>query len=98
MSNYTLEDLKKVAELARLRLDPSVEQERLKEFNQTVSYIEILQQVDVSSVEDSFDTTPMPQSADEPKDNFSLKEVFQNAPHAQPPFFFIPKVIEGGKK
>jgi aspartyl-tRNA(Asn)/glutamyl-tRNA(Gln) amidotransferase subunit C len=98
MSTYTLKDLQKVAELARLRLDPKVEQERLKEFNQIVTYIEVLQQVDTSEVEDSLDAPALPQRADEPETRCSLEEVFQNAPHAQPPFFFIPKVIEGGKK
>jgi aspartyl-tRNA(Asn)/glutamyl-tRNA(Gln) amidotransferase subunit C len=87
---------RKVARLARIR----VEEERLpalaREFDAILGFIEQLGEVDVDGVEPMTSVTPMrlKRRADAVTDGGRQAEVLANAPDAREGFFAVPKVVE----
>lgn len=87
---------RKVARLARIR----VEEERLpalaREFDAILLFIEQLNEVDVDGVEPMTSVTPMrlKRRADAVTDGGRQAEVLLNAPDAREGFFAVPKVVE----
>ena len=87
---------RKVARLARIR----VEEERLpalaREFDAILGFIEQLNEVDVEGVEPMTSVTPMrlKRRADAVTDGGRQAEVLANAPDAREGFFAVPKVVE----
>ena len=87
---------RKVARLARIR----VEEERLpalaREFDAILGFIEQLNEVDVEGVEPMTSVTPMrlKRRADAVTDGGRQGEVLLNAPDAREGFFAVPKVVE----
>jgi aspartyl-tRNA(Asn)/glutamyl-tRNA(Gln) amidotransferase subunit C len=91
-----IETARKVARLARIR----VEEERLPalagEFNAILGFIEQLQQVDVEGVEPMTSVTPMrlKRRDDRVTDGGYPDKILSNAPDAREGFFTVPKVVE----
>lgn len=87
---------RKVARLARIR----VEEERLpalaREFDAILGFIEQLGEVDVEGVEPMTSVTPMrlKRRPDAVTDGGRQAEVLMNAPDAREGFFAVPKVVE----
>lgn len=87
---------RKVARLARIR----VEEERLpalaQEFDAILHFIEQLNEVDVEGVEPMTSVTPMrlKRRADVVTDGDQQEKVLLNAPDAREGFFAVPKVVE----
>jgi aspartyl-tRNA(Asn)/glutamyl-tRNA(Gln) amidotransferase subunit C len=87
---------RKVAKLARIR----VEEDRLpalaQEFSNILGFIEQLNAVDVSGVEPMTSVTPMrlKRRADVVTDGGQQAAVLANAPDAREGFFAVPKVVE----
>ena len=87
---------RKVARLARIR----VEEERLpalaREFDAILGFIEQLGEVDVEGVEPMTSVTPMrlKRRADAVTDGDRQADVLRNAPDAREGFFAVPKVVE----
>lgn len=87
---------RKVARLARIR----VEEERLpalaREFDAILGFIEQLNEVDVEGVEPMTSVTPMrlKRRADVVTDGNQQDKVLLNAPDAREGFFAVPKVVE----
>lgn len=87
---------RKVARLARIR----VEEERLpalaKEFDAILGFIAQLEEVDVEGVEPMTSVTPMRlrRRADVVTEGNRQAEVLLNAPDARAGFFAVPKVVE----
>ena len=87
---------RKVARLARIR----VEEDRLpalaREFDAILGFIEQLDEVDVEGVEPMTSVTPMrlKRRADAVTDGGRQAEVLANAPDAREGFFAVPKVVE----
>ena len=87
---------RKVARLARIR----VEEERLpalaREFDAILQFIEQLGEVDVEGVEPMTSVTPMrlKRRADVVTDGNQQDKVLLNAPDAHEGFFAVPKVVE----
>ena len=87
---------RKVARLARIR----VEEERLpalaREFDAILSFIEQLNEVDVEGVEPMTSVTPMrlKRREDVVTDGDQQAKVLLNAPDAREGFFAVPKVVE----
>ena len=87
---------RKVAHLARIR----VEEERLPalaaEFGAILGFIEQLNEVDVTGVEPMTSVTPMrlKRRADVVTDGNRQGAVLANAPDAREGFFAVPKVVE----
>ncbi len=90
------ETARKVARLARIR----VEEERLpalaREFDAILDFIEQLNEVDVEGVEPMTSVTPMrlKRRQDVVTDGDRQAEVLLNAPDAREGFFAVPKVVE----
>jgi aspartyl-tRNA(Asn)/glutamyl-tRNA(Gln) amidotransferase subunit C len=87
---------RKVARLARIR----VEEDRLpalaREFDAILGFIEQLNEVDVSGVEPMTSVTPMrlKRREDVVTDGNQQDKVLLNAPDAREGFFAVPKVVE----
>jgi aspartyl-tRNA(Asn)/glutamyl-tRNA(Gln) amidotransferase subunit C len=87
---------RKVAHLARIR----VEEERLpalaREFDAILGFIEQLNEVDVEGVEPMTSVTPMrlKRRPDVVTDGNQQDKVLLNAPDAREGFFAVPKVVE----
>ena len=96
MSEIDVETARKVAHLARIR----VEEDRLpalaQEFSAILGFIEQLEEVDVEGVEPMTGVTPMrlKRRVDEVTDGGRQAEVLANAPDAREGFFAVPKVVE----
>ncbi|MCB1197219.1 MAG: aspartyl/glutamyl-tRNA amidotransferase subunit C [Deltaproteobacteria bacterium] len=96
MSKWTKQDLENIAKLAKLRIQPESMHDRLREFSDILGHIEVLEQVQLDqSTETTSQTLQM--FADTPQPCLPIEDVLKNATHADVPFFFIPKFIEGGK-
>ncbi|MEE4118573.1 MAG: Asp-tRNA(Asn)/Glu-tRNA(Gln) amidotransferase subunit GatC [Paracoccaceae bacterium] len=91
-----IETARKVAKLARIR----VEEERLPalagEFGAILGFIEQLQEVDVEGVEPMTSVTPMrlKRRPDGVTDGGYPDKILSNAPDAREGFFTVPKVVE----
>ncbi|RDC72803.1 Asp-tRNA(Asn)/Glu-tRNA(Gln) amidotransferase subunit GatC [Rhodovulum sp. 12E13] len=91
-----IETARKVAKLARIR----VEEERLPalagEFGAILGFIEQLQEVDVEGVEPMTSVTPMrlKRRQDGVTDGGYPDKILSNAPDAREGFFTVPKVVE----
>ena len=91
-----IETARKVAHLARIR----VEEDRLpalaQEFNDILGFIEQLNEVDVDGVEPMTSVTPMrlKRREDVVTDGDQQEKVLKNAPDAREGFFAVPKVVE----
>lgn len=87
---------RKVAKLARIR----VEEERLdalaQEFSAILGFIEQLNEVDVTGVDPMTSVTPMrlKRREDVVTDGNQQAAVLKNAPDAREGFFAVPKVVE----
>jgi len=91
-----IETARKVAKLARIR----VEEDRLpalaQEFTTILGFIAQLNEVDVTGVEPMTSVTPMrlKRRADVVTDGGQQAAVLANAPDAREGFFAVPKVVE----
>lgn len=91
-----IETARKVAHLARIR----VEEDRLpalaKEFSNILDFIEQLNEVNVDDIEPMTSVTPMrlKRRDDVVTDGGYPEKVLANAPDAREGFFAVPKVVE----
>ena len=91
-----IETARKVAHLARIK----VEEDRLpalaQEFSNILDFIEQLNEVDVDAVEPMVSVTPMrlKRREDVVTDGGYQDKVLANAPDAREGFFAVPKVVE----
>ncbi|HWB04018.1 MAG TPA: Asp-tRNA(Asn)/Glu-tRNA(Gln) amidotransferase subunit GatC [Verrucomicrobiales bacterium] len=89
-------DVKKTADLARLRLTPEEEAAYSGQLDRVLHYISQLDEVDTSNVEPAahphevFDVT----RPDEPREGFGVEAVLSNAPRRSGDQFMVPKVVE----
>ena len=91
-----IETARKVAHLARIK----VEEDRLpalaQEFSNILDFIEQLNEVDVDAVEPMVSVTPMrlKRREDVVTDGGYPDKILSNAPDAREGFFAVPKVVE----
>lgn len=91
-----IETARKVAHLARIK----VEEDRLpalaQEFSNILDFIEQLNEVDVDAVEPMVSVTPMrlKRREDVVTDGGYQDKILANAPDAREGFFAVPKVVE----
>ncbi|MEM1431472.1 MAG: Asp-tRNA(Asn)/Glu-tRNA(Gln) amidotransferase subunit GatC [Pseudomonadota bacterium] len=91
-----LETARKVAKLARIRVDEAHLPALAEEFNAILGFIEQLGGVDVEGVEPMTSVTPMrlKRREDGVTDGGYPDKVLKNAPDAREGFFAVPKVVE----
>jgi len=90
------ETARKVAHLARIRVEEEALPALASEFNAILGFIEQLGEVDVEGVEPMVSVTPMrlKRRQDVVTDGNIQAEVLANAPDAREGFFAVPKVVE----
>ena len=87
---------RRVAKLARLKVEDDALPALAKEFSAILGFIEQLNEVDVDGVEPMTSVTPqrLKRRVDEVTDGGQQDKVLANAPDAREGFFAVPKVVE----
>ena len=90
------ETARRVAKLARIRVEEKALPALAQEFNTILGFIEQLNEVDVEGVEPMVSVTPMrlKRREDVVTDGGRQDKVLSNAPDAREGFFAVPKVVE----
>ncbi|MEJ1991203.1 MAG: Asp-tRNA(Asn)/Glu-tRNA(Gln) amidotransferase subunit GatC [Maritimibacter sp.] len=90
------ETARKVAHLARIRVDEERLPALADEFNTILGFIEQLSEVNVEEVEPMTSVTPMrlKRREDVVTDGGYPEKILSNAPDAREGFFAVPKVVE----
>ena len=93
----TLEDVRKVALLARLELDEDEIASQTAHLNNLISQFEVLQSLDVSGVEPTSHSIPMFNvfREDVARPSLPREDVLANAPEARDGCFIVPRIVEG---
>jgi aspartyl-tRNA(Asn)/glutamyl-tRNA(Gln) amidotransferase subunit C len=91
-----IETARKVAKLARIRVEAEDLPALARELSGILSFMEQLNEVDVADVAPMVSVTPMrlPWRADVVTDGGIQAEILANAPDAREGFFAVPKVVE----
>lgn len=92
----TREDVEKVAGLARLKLTEDEISEMTEKLSQVISYVAVLDEIDVSNVE------PMAHVADVTnvlredavRDSLTREAALANAPKTDGKYFLVPQILE----
>lgn len=92
----SLDDTKKVARLARIRVDEAEAEHYMNELNGILKWIDQLQEVNTDGVAQmtSVAEITLPMRADVVADGGKQEAVLKNAPSAEYGCFAVPKVIE----
>ncbi len=91
-------DEKLLAKLEKLSMIQVEDKESMiNDLNQIVEFVEILNEVDTSNIEATFNTlnAATPMREDNPVDNDAIKTILANAPKVDGNYFIVPKIIEG---
>jgi aspartyl-tRNA(Asn)/glutamyl-tRNA(Gln) amidotransferase subunit C len=90
------ETARRVAKLARIRVEEEALPALAGEFNAILGFIEQLNEVDVEGVEPMVSVTPMrlKRRPDGVTDGGYPDKILSNAPDAREGFFAVPKVVE----
>ncbi|MCP5070841.1 MAG: Asp-tRNA(Asn)/Glu-tRNA(Gln) amidotransferase subunit GatC [bacterium] len=96
MSRIVPEDAKRVAALARLRLDDEELSEMTAHLERILGYVDLLSEVDTADVEPMAHAIPLatPTREDEPSGEFAPEQAMANAPAAEDMAFAVPKVLD----
>jgi aspartyl-tRNA(Asn)/glutamyl-tRNA(Gln) amidotransferase subunit C len=96
MSQIDLDTARKVAKLARIRVADDKLPALAQELTNILTFMEQLNEVDVTGVEPMTSVTPMrlKRRADGVTDGGIQAKVLLNAPDAREGFFAVPKVVE----
>ena len=88
--------VKKVAKLARLKVDAKEEQNLKNELNNILEWVDKLQKVDTENIAPmlSVSNEPMPMREDIVTSKLDNKQILSNAPEKKAGFFVVPKVVE----
>jgi aspartyl-tRNA(Asn)/glutamyl-tRNA(Gln) amidotransferase subunit C len=88
--------VKRIARLARLAVEPQELPHLAGEINAILGFVEQLSEVDVSAVEAMTSVTPiaMKKRQDIVNDGGDAERVLKNAPAREDDYFVVPKVVE----
>ena len=86
----TIEEVRKIAALARLRFKPEEEAVFVGQLGKIVDYIDQLQQYESGSEVESIQGAP--ESADVPRECIPREQFLANAPAAMDGFLLVPEV------
>jgi len=90
------ETARRVAKLARIKVEDDALDALAGEFNAILGFVEQLNEVDVEGIEPMTSVTPMrlKRREDVVTDGDQADKVLSNAPDAREGFFAVPKVVE----
>lgn len=91
-----IDTARRVASLARIRVEEDALPELAQEFNAVLGFIEQLSEVDVEGIEPMTSVTPqrLKRREDVITDGDQQAKILKNAPDAREGFFAVPKVVE----
>ncbi|MEN8831840.1 MAG: Asp-tRNA(Asn)/Glu-tRNA(Gln) amidotransferase subunit GatC [Pacificibacter sp.] len=91
-----IDTARRVASLARIRVEEDALPELAEEFNAVLGLIEQLTEVDVEGIEPMTSVTPqrLKRREDVITDGDQQDKILKNAPDAREGFFAVPKVVE----
>lgn len=91
-----IETARRVAKLARIKVEEDALPVLANEFNTILGFIEQLNEVNVDGIEPMTSVTPMQlkRRVDEVTDGDMQDKILSNAPDAREGFFAVPKVVE----
>ena len=94
--SVTLDDVRKVAKLARLSFSEEEEARLVTDLNQMLAYVASLDALDTSQVAPTTHVLPLSNvfRSDEPTESLSQEAALANAPRSGHGHFRVPKVIE----
>ncbi len=89
-------DVKKIAQLARLKLKPEEEQAFIKELNHILGWVAQLEEVNTTNIEPMFSVNveKMHSRRDEVTEGNYPEAIIANAPESEFNMFTVPKVVE----
>jgi aspartyl-tRNA(Asn)/glutamyl-tRNA(Gln) amidotransferase subunit C len=89
-------DIKYVAHLARIALEPDEEKKLAAQLGHILGYIEKLKELDVAGVEPTAHAVPLTNvtRADERRESLPHDEALRNAPAQTNGLFIVPKIVE----
>lgn len=95
-SKITLEQVRHVAQLARIALSPAEEEHLRADMDQILAYVDKLGELDVSSVPPTTQVgeSGTPMRADEVTNSPDAEAMLANAPARERGYFKVPKIIE----
>ena len=90
------ETVKRVAQLARIRVSDDEAEALTGELNAILGFVEQLNEVDVDGVEPMTSVLPMAMKMREDRvtDGGAAADIVANAPHSEDGYFLVPKVVE----
>lgn len=93
----SIEDVHKVAKLARLKLTPDEEQQFAGQLGKILDYVDILSEVDTAGVEPMAHAADVSNvfRADEVQPSLDRNIALQNAPKSDGKYFLVPQILEG---
>jgi aspartyl-tRNA(Asn)/glutamyl-tRNA(Gln) amidotransferase subunit C len=91
------DEVREIAQLARLRLDDAEVTRLAGELDAILGYIEEVKQVDTTGVEPMTHAVPFdcPVRPDEVSGTLSVEEALRNAPRREDGFFQVPRIVPG---
>ena len=94
--SVSLDDVRKVAHLARLAVGSDEESRLVEELNRMLGYMAALEELDTGGVSPTAHVLPVSNvfRTDSPKPSLSQAEALANAPSAGHGHFRVPRVIE----
>ena len=93
--SLTPEQVKKIAQLARIKTDPREYDHITEQLNSIMNWIDQLTAVDVTGIDlHKIDEFNMHERQDEINDGQIVESILANAPASQHNMFCVPKVIE----
>jgi aspartyl-tRNA(Asn)/glutamyl-tRNA(Gln) amidotransferase subunit C len=97
-ATLTVDEVRHVARLARLRLDESQVERYRTQLATVLDYVAKLQELDVEAVEPLAHPLPLANrlAADDVEPSMPLESVLRNAPATEGPFLAVPKVLGDG--
>ena len=92
------EEVREIATLARLRLDPAEVERMAHELDAILGYIDTVMNVDTGDAEPMTHAVPFdcPLREDAPGQPLPVEEALANAPRREGSFFEVPRIIGGG--
>ncbi|WP_242343107.1 Asp-tRNA(Asn)/Glu-tRNA(Gln) amidotransferase subunit GatC [Anaeromyxobacter terrae] len=92
----TLDEVRRIAALARLRLSPEEEQTFAGQLSAILDHVAQLSELDVSGVEPMTHALAegVPLRPDEVRPGLSPEEALANAPAREETFFVVPRILE----
>ena len=87
----SVEEVRKIARLARLRLSPEEEQTFVPQLRQIIDYFDQLSAVEVGAEDDTKATLTL-EAEDVPVASLDRRTFLDNAPQVRVPFLLVPQV------